>query len=203
MPLSESCNGDSYNGVESMLSMFGGFMEKNELAQRLVDGDQQCLAMIRSSLGPQTQSKLKQRFGSSLSNEDIEDAISIGLERLWLNRHRFNPELSALSTWFYIIVRNVAIDLIRERRTNNANPPAEAPLAGVRLTDEQTEIVNNYLQSLSEEDRLILRVFAEKEGSDHWAKDAAELLGKSAGAVRVRKLRLIRRIEQLLEEGER
>ncbi|MEM8669420.1 MAG: sigma-70 family RNA polymerase sigma factor [Planctomycetota bacterium] len=175
-------------------------MEQSELVRRLQEGDDGCLADIRAELGPWVLHKLRQRFGSGLSNEDIDDAISVGLDRLWLNRHRYDPDLSKLSTWFYLIVRNVAIDLIRERLARES--PAHsisAPLANRSLTDHQKAIVTKYLQSLSEEDQCILRTFAESSSHGHWAKEAAAMLGKSAGAIRVRKLRLIEKIEKLLE----
>ncbi len=45
-----------------------------------------------------------------------EDFTSETFEKAWRNRHRFNRNLAAFSTWVFTIARRVAVDHYRKHR---------------------------------------------------------------------------------------
>jgi RNA polymerase sigma-70 factor, ECF subfamily len=45
-----------------------------------------------------------------------EDLTAITFEKAWRGRSRFRRDLSAFSTWLFIIARNVAIDYFRKKK---------------------------------------------------------------------------------------
>ncbi|MEO1981192.1 MAG: hypothetical protein ABGZ24_11795, partial [Fuerstiella sp.] len=60
--------------------------EQTDLAQRLLDNDEQALDDVLRQFGPMVLVVLTRRYQSVLRETDIEDVISIGLFRLWTNR---------------------------------------------------------------------------------------------------------------------
>ena len=86
-----------------------------ELGTRLVNGDQDVLEHVLRTLGPPAERRVRGRLGAMLTESDYEDALSIALVRLWTSRERFNPARARLDSWFYILVRNAAIDILRQK----------------------------------------------------------------------------------------
>ncbi|MCP4506423.1 MAG: sigma-70 family RNA polymerase sigma factor [Fuerstiella sp.] len=87
--------------------------EQADLAQRLLDDDEQALDDVLRLFGPMMLVVLTRRYQSVLRETDIEDVISIGLFRLWTNRARFDRRRASLKVWFFRIVENAARDVLR------------------------------------------------------------------------------------------
>ncbi len=87
--------------------------EQTDLAQRLLDNDEQALDDVLRQFGPMVLVVLTRRYQSVLRETDIEDVISIGLFRLWTNRARFDRRKASLKVWFFRIVENAARDVLR------------------------------------------------------------------------------------------
>lgn len=87
--------------------------EQADLAQRLLEDDEQALEDVLRLFGPPVLVVLARRYQSVLRETDIEDVISIGLYRLWTNRARFDRRKASLKVWFFRIVENAALDVLR------------------------------------------------------------------------------------------
>ncbi|MEQ9407353.1 MAG: sigma-70 family RNA polymerase sigma factor [Fuerstiella sp.] len=87
--------------------------EQADLAQRLLDGDEQVLDEVLRAWGPVILVVLTRRYQHVLRETDIEDVVSIGLFRLWKNRARFDHRKASLRVWFFRIVENAARDVLR------------------------------------------------------------------------------------------
>ncbi|MDG1897313.1 MAG: sigma-70 family RNA polymerase sigma factor [Fuerstiella sp.] len=87
--------------------------EQADLAQRLLEDDEQALEDVPRLFGPPVLIVLARRYQSVLRETDIEDVISIGLYRLWTNRARFGRRKASLKVWFFRIVENAALDVLR------------------------------------------------------------------------------------------
>ena len=87
--------------------------EDTELAQRLLENDQGGLEEILRAFGAAVLALLRRRFRDVLREEDLEDVLSMGLFRLWNNRHRYDPARASLRVWWYRICENSARDVLR------------------------------------------------------------------------------------------
>ena len=87
--------------------------EQADMGQRLLDNDEQVLDEILRTLGSVILSVMSRRYRGILPETDIEDAVSIGLFRLWKNRRRFDSRKASLKVWFFRIVENAIRDVLR------------------------------------------------------------------------------------------
>ena len=65
-------------------------LEQLEFSQRLKENDEQVLEEILRHIGPQVRAVLLKKYFGILSEPDLEDALSLGLFRLWNSRSRFD-----------------------------------------------------------------------------------------------------------------
>lgn len=112
--------------------------EQADMAQRLLDNDEQVLDEILRTLGPVILSVMSRRYQGILPETDIEDAVSIGLFRLWKNRGRFDAGKASLKVWFFRIVENAIRDVLRHgwHKARMLEVNSDAALTGV---SHQTE----------------------------------------------------------------
>lgn len=179
------------------------------LADRLRQGDKSALADILKYLAPDARSRLRGRFGPFLSEDDCDDVLSMALYRLWMSREKYNPEKSSLAAWFYLIVRSLAWDFLRQR-------PRPPHYAAERLVEQaparpphetrtpQSEDVKQLIlamDGLAEIDRRILLGFASRTHDDDWTSDLVAELGMPASTIRVRKFRAIAELRGLLSSA--
>ncbi len=145
----------------------------------------------------------------SLDDRDLaEEAVQESFVRAWRAADRFDPELGALRTWLFAILRRVIIDLARAR----ASRP---PLATVhQITDEgrsaqETTAADDYeralmaweveeaVRRLSEDHR---RVLMETYFRDRPYADVARDLGVPEGTVKSRVYYALKALRLALEE---
>ena len=87
--------------------------EQLDLAQRLLQDDEQVLEDVLRAFGPPILAVLGQRYQHVLRSQDIEDVLSIGLFRMWTNRAKFDANKASLKVWLFRIVENAARDVLR------------------------------------------------------------------------------------------
>lgn len=87
--------------------------EQADMAQRLLNDDEQVLEDILRAYGSMILVVLSRRYQNVLREADIEDVVSIGLFRLWKNRTRFDRRKASLKVWFFRITENAARDVLR------------------------------------------------------------------------------------------
>jgi RNA polymerase sigma-70 factor (ECF subfamily) len=139
------------------------------------------------------------RYG--LGSEDVEDVVQETLLALHLKRGTWH-QAQAFSPWLYAIARNKLIDNLR-RRGRQAHLPVDG-LADLVATDEQSRELNG-----ADAERLVARLRAREreivvaisiEGAS--AREVAERLGMTEGAVRVALHRALRSLARVLRAGE-
>ena len=107
--------------------------EQADMAQRLLDNDEQVLDDALRAFGPTVLIVLSRRYQNVLREADIEDVVSIGLFRLWENRTRFDRRKASLKVWFFRIVENAARDVLRHgwHKARQLEVNSDAALTGV------------------------------------------------------------------------
>lgn len=178
-----------------------------ELSRRLSADEEDVLADVLSLLGARTQHALRSRFHSVLNEADIEDVLSMALFKLWRERHRFDPARSRLDAWFYLLARNLAIDLLRRKSRSlefNAMPLPAASLAS--QPGESSSIESAARRALKSDLQLALLKLSEDDQrillSDKSSRELSSELGISEASVRVRRFRLLKRLKLMLQEME-
>lgn len=107
--------------------------EQADLAQRLLENDEQVLGDVLREFGPMVLVVLSRRYENVLRESDIEDVMSIGLFRLWTSRERFDQRKASLKVWFFRIVENAARDVLKHgwHKARQLEVSVEAALLGV------------------------------------------------------------------------
>lgn len=136
---------------------------------------------------------------------DVEDLTQEVFVRAWRSIRRYKPGERPFLAWLYTIAHNLVIDYYRKKGREHV-VSLEEPLGkiGTRLDPNIEEVldldvVRRMLERLPGDQQQVL-MLRFVEGLDYI--DVAAALGKSQGAVRVIQLRALRRLRQLLEEGE-
>ena len=131
-----------------------------------------------------------------LGSEDVEDVVQETLLALHLKRGTWD-ERQAFSPWLYAIARNKLIDNLR-RRGRQAHVPIDA-IGELRAGDQQLPEINGV-----DAERLIARLKGREreivlaisiEGAS--ARQVAERLGMTEGAVRVALHRALRSLAKV------
>jgi RNA polymerase sigma factor (sigma-70 family) len=185
-------------------------LEQLDLTQRLKDGDEQVLEDILRQIGPQVRAVLLKKYSGVLGEADFDDALSLGLYRVWNSRNRFDETRSSLRVWFFRIVENAARDILRvgwhKAKALEVNghagildrtvqpEPTEPPDADNRPPTVLQMALRDILGSLSEAQRTI--VMADAASRDGTANNAwlAKELGLAASSIRVYRRRALEKI---------
>ncbi len=103
---------------------FGGGMNEEEspeqqnmrLAMALLDDDESVLGEILRLYAPNIIESLYLRLSKRmgvLRYEDIEDAVSVALEKLWNARFTYDDGKQSIRVWHYCIAEHVAMDVLK------------------------------------------------------------------------------------------
>ncbi len=86
----------------------------------------------------------RQVYGLALSivadAATAEDVAQEAFTRAWRHAGSFDPRRASATTWLLTITRNLALDAIRLRRSDPADPVAMASLLGAARTPEPAEV---------------------------------------------------------------
>ena len=144
---------------------------------------------------------LRRRFGN---HHFIEDCVQEALIAIHQARHTYDPH-RPFRPWLFTIVRHKAIDTLRQQRTREKvvdQYKREQEIhtqAGNQSISESEISEGRLLESLSMQHKEVL-VLTKIIGFS--IAEAAEKLGISESAVKVRVHRAIRKLQQLLERDE-
>lgn len=148
-----------------------------------------------------TQKFLRSRFGNYLF---IEDCVQEALIAVHQARHTYDPK-RPFRPWLFAIVRNKAIDFLRQQRTrekafDHFQREQEILSQPGRQSISRSEISEGrLLEMLSDQHKEVL-VLTKIIGFS--VAETAEKLGISESAVKVRVHRAVRKLKQLLEKDE-
>jgi len=134
--------------------------------------------------------------------EEAQDAVSETMVRAVKGIHRFRSEGAGFDAWLYGILRHVVLDAQGGQRRKSGDPVPEVvdraplPLDGMLHQEEAGALRAAFGRLRSEDQELLeLRVVAGLP-----AEDAAKVLGRRAGAVRMAQSRALARLRSLLDE---
>jgi RNA polymerase sigma factor (sigma-70 family) len=175
------------------------------LAKRLRAGDENALQDLLDQFGPYVQRRLERRFGALLLPEDMEDVMSGALYRAWHYREKYEPARASLATWFYVIARNIALELTSRRAAHPEVPLRDAASPSVRQTgasgthDPSAELtaLRTNLAELPPLDQKILLGWAESPDEGNWAAELAAELHLPPGTIRSRKHRALAKLREI------
>jgi RNA polymerase sigma factor (sigma-70 family) len=182
--------------------------------ERFRHGDETVLEVLVRTFGPAIEGALCARF--PLLRPYAEDLLVDSLYRVWVRRKEFAPDRGSLYGWWLAIAFNAARDLLRvgwqqaraceihledgllEQMSGPVlHPGRAAPRGEPESTEEfspQELAFWEVLKDLPEADRRVVLYHAQVNGEGHWAAELSGELGLSAGAVRVRRGRIMKRI---------
>lgn len=134
--------------------------------------------------------------------EEARDAVSEAMARAVASIHRFRSRGAGFDAWLYGILRHVVLDAQRaqQRKSHDDVPEIldQSPQPADRLVhQEEAESMRAAFSRLrpADQELLELRVVAGLR-----AEEAAKVLGRRAGAVRMAQARALERLRSLLAE---
>lgn len=174
-------------------------IDDTEIMKRLKAGDGDVLAIVLSKILPEIWPLLIRKFRESLTHEDIEDIAASSLAKLWKYRDKFDSTKGDFNGWFYVILRNTALDFLRRRR-----PKQEETLRIVPMTEasnslneqEKLSALEKAILVLSPREQQVLLPLFNRSGVS--VGQLGEELSLSSGAVRQLRFRALRKLESAL-----
>lgn len=164
-------------------------------------GDMDAYRHLLAALAPALRGFARRAFArSGLGADEVEDAVQETLLALHLKRHTWD-ERQPLVPWAKAIARNKVIDALRRRGSTMHVPLDEMSdtLADDRIRDAgQAADISSAVSHLKERDREIV-IAMSIEGAS--ARDVAERLAMSEGAVRVALHRALKFLAKTLGSG--
>ncbi|MEX1147212.1 MAG: sigma-70 family RNA polymerase sigma factor [Sphingomonadales bacterium] len=141
---------------------------------------------------------------------DAEDAAQEAFIRVWGKAGQWQPGRGSFRSWFYRLLYNLCIDLLRRRPPFDPEPDVEPPgdddPASTVIDGQRAEIVKAALGRLPERQRAALLLTYYEGLSNREAADAMKVGVKGLEALLVRGRRALARDlggvrEELLQEG--
>jgi RNA polymerase sigma factor (sigma-70 family) len=85
------------------------------LSQRLLNNDPSVLESVLRAYGPAIAGWLSHKHEQRLDREELRDILSTALSKLWEVRERYDPAKSSLRSFFFLLARHAAIDVLKSR----------------------------------------------------------------------------------------
>lgn len=173
-------------------------MADEGLVARVVGGDHQAFAILVERHSSRFFAAAYRVCSDPIAAEDIvQDAFL----KLWQKPAAFKPDKGAkFTTWFYRVVQNVAIDVMRKKKPQSSAEVIDfmaddgAAADEVMVMDEQQAVLEDAIQALPERQKLALN-YCFYEGLSN--KEAAEILGVGVKALES----LLMRAKKALKEN--
>ncbi len=190
--------------------------EQLDLAQRLLQDDEQVLEDVLRAFGPPILAVLGQRYRDVLRSQDIEDVLSIGLFRMWTNRAKFDANKASLKVWLFRIVENAARDVLRHgwHKARSMEVTGELALIGAKQPEPKSHDdieankqkppsalqmeLREIVAGLSDSQRYIVMADAATRDGTACSRTLGEELGMPAATVRVYRKRAMDKIKKEL-----
>ncbi len=108
-----------------------------ETVRRLLERDPEGLRRLLEDHGARARLCLYREF-PSLSELDVDGALNFGAMRVWESVRSFDPDRGTLRAWFYVIVRNAAVGILRREAKEGKHREAADPelVSGASTLDE-------------------------------------------------------------------
>jgi RNA polymerase sigma-70 factor (ECF subfamily) len=177
--------------------------DANALVAKMArESDRQAFAILFAYFFPRVKAYLLKAGASSTVAEELAQETML---RVWRKASTFDPDAGAVSTWIFVIARNLRIDRLRGERGGDVDvdpsDEPDAPPTGemVAITNERKERVRQALGALSGEQAQIVRLFYFEE-QPH--SEIARVLDIPLGTVKSRVRLAVERLRAQLEDLE-
>lgn len=148
--------------------------------ERIAGGDQRAFHQLVELHLPRANAIARRMLRSK---EDVEEAVQDSFNKIWVNAKYYNPSQAAFGTWFYRILANNCIDMVRKRPPlmrglddlEEILPDGSNISQDIALGDKQeAKKIKNAVQELPEKQRMaiILCYFEEMTNPE-----AAKIMG--------------------------
>lgn len=171
------------------------------LLRGLAAGDERAIEQIYELYGRPVFALLVRMLGDRAEAEDVQQKV---FTEVWKRGASYDPERSSLLGWILQIARSRAIDNLRKNRPTPIAQDEDFPTEidpGSGFSDEVAEqiLVAQMLDRLPREESEMLRArfFLGKSQSE-----IADETGVALGTVKMRMVDGLRRMRELLEEGD-
>lgn len=170
-----------------------------ELIEKIVAGDQGCLAILLDRYQQYIYMKCKGYVKDADTAADLSQDILI---KLFLKVPNFKNQ-AKFSTWLFTTIHNACIDYLRKHKKSIhlvlteklSDQVAEIVDFDEELSEEKTvEVLEKLLDQLTPEDKLILLL---KYKEKHQIKDIQHTMGLSESAVKMRLKRAKEKLNKL------
>jgi RNA polymerase sigma-70 factor (ECF subfamily) len=94
----------------------GGWVDDDEIVLRIMDRDDEALALMIRQHGPKVKGAMRARFRDTVPDYDLKDAFNRAVFKIWHAPDCFDPSKGSLGPWFAQIAINEVIDLLRRGR---------------------------------------------------------------------------------------
>src|SRR5690349_12328114 len=107
-------------------------VDEEELALRLMDGDEEALCTLLVLYGGKVKNFLRKRYGESLQEHERDEALNTALIKVWRHARSIDLRRGSLGGWFLRIAQRCAIDILNrelgQREDLLALDPAADPV---------------------------------------------------------------------------
>jgi RNA polymerase sigma-70 factor (ECF subfamily) len=165
------------------------------LMARTQDGDRESCRMLLDDIGPMLMNFLRRRIAD---RQDLEDTYQDTLMAFYQARHTYQPS-RPLEPWLFAIARNVAADHARRywTRTRLERLTEEMPEQSEDSDLRSEPSLENAIAQLPEQQREAFSML-KLEGLS--IEQAAQRVGISTGALRVRAHRAYKTLRRLISD---
>jgi RNA polymerase sigma factor (sigma-70 family) len=131
-----------------------------------------------------------------------EDLTQATFERALRSWAKFDPRRATERTWLLAIAHNLLIDHYRRERVRSSEPISEQMLRSVSGPDERFDRSPELLDALAQLSRRDQEVLALRFGGELTGREIAALLGLSLPNVQQIVSRSLRKLREILEQGQ-
>jgi RNA polymerase sigma factor (sigma-70 family) len=100
-------------------------VDDEELALRMMEGDESALRAALKAYGPKVKGYLRKQFGDTLDDNERDYVFQTSLIKFWKKIATYDTKRGSLRGWWIRIARNTAIDHIRGKESYTAKYKAE------------------------------------------------------------------------------
>lgn len=90
-----------------------------EIVRSLMDRKDRGLQMLLHKHGGTIRKLLKRSMANQLGESELDDVMSTAAFHSWKRADSFDPDRGTLRAWFYVIARNAALDVLRDRASRS------------------------------------------------------------------------------------
>lgn len=174
--------------------------ERQQQARRFREKDAELWDHVCKRIG-QVVAILKSK--AAYFNIDWDDWVQETAKRLWTTRARYDPEKATLAAWMWVVGKHVLVDMIKARATRGRfldATQAPEPFSMASDPDRDEQQPSRAVQDVRE---LVTELPAKERRIIEHTGAAGELtaeIGLSAGAIRVRKHRILAKLRTRLRQ---